>query len=64
MYLLLKISLKFSLRDSPFRMAPLQQLEVSWSVVCATCCHMALVFAVMHLYIFFIAPVHLKKKKV
>ena len=37
-------------------MAPVQQLgEVSWSVVCAACCHMALVFAVMHLYnVFFI----------
>ena len=35
-------------------MAPGQQLgEVSWSVVCAACCHMALVFAVMHLYNFF-----------
>ena len=32
-------------------MAPVQQLgEVSWSVVCAACCHMALVFAVMYLY--------------
>ena len=32
-------------------MARFQQLgEVSWSVVCAACCHMALVFAVMHLY--------------
>ena len=32
-------------------MTPVQQLgEVSWSVVCAACCHMALVFAVMHLY--------------
>ena len=32
-------------------MAPVQQLgEVSWSVVCAACCPMALVFAVMHLY--------------
>ena len=24
--------------------------EDSWSVVCAACCHMTLVFAVMHLY--------------
>ena len=41
-------------------MAPVQQLgEVSWSVVCAACCHMALVFAVMHLYKKkFIASVH------
>ena len=32
-------------------MAPVQQLgEDSWSVVCAACCHMTLVFAVMHLY--------------
>ena len=22
----------------------------SWSVVCAACCHMALIFAIMHLY--------------
>ena len=44
-------------------MAPVQQLgEDSWSVVCAACCHMTLVFAVMHLYnildFFFIASVH------
>ena len=43
-------------------MAPVLQLgEVSWSVVCAACCHMTLVFAVMHLYNileFFIASVH------
>ena len=42
-------------------MAPVQQLgEVSWLVVRAACCHMALVFAVMHLYnilIFFIASI-------
>ena len=32
-------------------MAPVQQLgEESWSVVCVACCHMAVVFAVMHLY--------------
>ena len=32
-------------------MAPVQQLgEDSWSVVCAACCHMTLVFAAMHLY--------------
>ena len=32
-------------------MASVQQLrEVSWSVVCAACCHMALVFAAMYLY--------------
>ena len=32
-------------------MAPVQQLgEVSWLMVCAACCHMILVFAVMHLY--------------
>ena len=32
-----------------FCMAPVQQPgEVSWSVVCAACCPMALVFAVMH----------------
>ena len=43
-------------------MAPVQQLgEDSWSVVCAACCHMTLVFAVMHLYNIlelFIASVH------
>ena len=34
-----------------FYMAPVWQLrEVSRSVVCAACCRMALVFAVMHLY--------------
>ena len=34
-----------------FCMAPVQRLgEDSWSVVCAACCHMTLVFAVMHLY--------------
>ena len=48
--------------DRLFCMAPVQQLgEVSWSVVCAACCHMTLVFAVMHLYNileFFIASVH------
>ncbi|WP_419650335.1 hypothetical protein, partial [Thiolapillus sp.] len=39
------------LRDRLFCMAPIQQLgEVSWYVMCAACCHMALVFAVMHLY--------------
>ena len=32
-------------------MAPVWQLgEDSWSVACAACCHMTLVFAVMHLY--------------
>ena len=32
-------------------MAPVQQLgKDSWSVICAACCHMTLVFAVMHLY--------------
>ena len=36
-------------------MAPSQQLgEVSWSVVCTACCHMMLVFAVMHLYDIFL----------
>ena len=43
-------------------MAPVQRLgEDSWSVVCAACCHMTLVFAAMHLYNifeFFIASVH------
>ena len=32
-------------------MAPFKQLgELSWLVECTACCHMALVFAVMHLY--------------
>ena len=32
-------------------MAPVYQLgEVSWLVVCTACCHISLVFAVMHLY--------------
>ena len=52
----------FSLRDRLFCMAPVQRLgEDGWSVVCAACCHMTLVFAVMHLYNileFFIASVH------
>ena len=58
-----KILQYFSLRERLFCMTPVWQLgEVSWSVVCAVWCHMALVFAVMHLYnilyIFFIASVH------
>ena len=57
-----KILQYFSLRDRHFCMAPVLQLgEDRWSVVCAACCHMALVFAVMHLYNileFFIASVH------
>ena len=40
----------FSLRYRLFfGMAPVQQLEVTWPVVCAACCHMALVCAVVHL---------------
>ena len=32
-------------------MALVEQLgDDSWSVVCAACCRMALVFAIMHLY--------------
>ena len=58
-----KILQHFSLRDWLFCMASVQQLGgVSWSVVCAACCHMAVVFAVMHLYniliFFFIDSVH------
>ena len=46
-----KILYYFSLRDRIFCVAPVWQLgEVSWSVACAACCHMAPVFAVMHLY--------------
>ena len=36
-------------------MAHVEQLRLgddSWSVVCAACCHMALVFAIMRLYSF------------
>ena len=45
----------FRLRDRLFCMAPVLQLgEDSWSVVCAACCHRTLVFAVMHLYNFFL----------
>ena len=37
-------SVFFSFRDRLFCVAPVQQLaEVNWSVVCAACCHMALV---------------------
>ena len=40
-----KIFQYFSLRDTLFCMVSVQQLgEVSWSVVCAACDHMALVF--------------------
>ena len=40
-----KILQYFSLRDTLFCMVSVQQLgEVSWSVVCAACDHMALVF--------------------
>ena len=46
-----KILQYFSLIDRLFCMAPVQRLrEDSWSVVCAACCHMTLVFAIMHLY--------------
>ena len=32
-------------------MVPVKQLgKISWSVVCAACCHMALVFVTMHFY--------------
>ena len=49
-----KILQYFLLRDRLFHMAPVEQPgEVSWSVVCAACCHTALVFAVMHLYTIF-----------
>ena len=50
-----KILQYFLLGDQLFCMASVQQLGgVSWLVVCAACCHMTLVFAVMHLYNFFI----------
>ena len=45
-----KILQYFSLRERLFCVAPVQQLgEVSRLVVCAACCHMTLVFAVMHI---------------
>ena len=43
-------------------MALVEQLgDDSWCVVCAACCHMALVFAIMHLYIkkfYIVCPFH------
>ena len=56
-----KILQYFLLRDRLFCMTRVKQLgEVSWSVVCAACCHMALVFAVMHIYdIFYFFLLHL-----
>ena len=43
-------------------MALVEQLgDDSWSVVCAACCRMALLFAIMHLYnifSFYIVSVH------
>ena len=46
-----KILQYFSLRGRLLCMAPVSRLgDDNWSVVCATCCHMTLVFAVMHLY--------------
>ena len=58
-----KILQYFSLRDRLFFcMASVQEFgEDSWSVVCAACCRMTLVFAAMHLYnilAFLIASVH------
>ena len=39
----------FSLRVRLFCVALVEQLgDDSWSVVCAACCHMALVFAIKH----------------
>ena len=41
-------------------MALIEQLgDDSWLVVCAACCHMALVFAIMHLYNIFNFILHL-----
>ena len=46
-----KILQYFSLKDRLFLYGSCFAAgEVSWSVVCASCCHMALVFAVMHVY--------------
>ena len=44
-----------SLRDMLFCMAPVWRLGgMGWSVVCAACCCAALVFAIMHLYVYFV----------
>ena len=52
----------FSLRVRLFCMALVEQLgDDRWSVVCADCCHMALVFAMMYLYKifkFYIVSIH------
>ena len=45
---------KYLLGVRPLDMAPVEQLgDDSWYVVCAALCHMALVFAIKHLYIVF-----------
>ena len=50
-FFLQKILKYFSLRVRLFCMALVEQLgDDSWTVVCAVCCHMALVFAILHLY--------------
>ena len=52
----------FSFRVKLFCMALVEQLgDDSWQGVCAACCRMALVFAIMHLYSifkFYIVSVH------
>ena len=46
-----KLTNVFPLRVKPFCMALVEQLgDNSWWVVCAACCHMVLVFTIMHLY--------------
>ena len=43
---------KFVLGVRPLDMTPVQQLgDDRWWVVCAALCHMALVFAIKHLYL-------------
>ena len=45
----------FLLGVRPLDMAPVEQPgDDSWYVVCAALCHMALVFAIKHLYIYII----------
>ena len=49
-FFFLKVSINFSFQIGFFCVAPVKQLgEVSWSVMCAACCHIALVLPVRHL---------------
>ena len=56
-FVLLKILQYFSLGDWLFCMAPVWQPgEVSWSMVCAACCHMALVIGIRFRATFGVRP--------